>query len=85
MATKEKNIWILLIFLLSGLVLGGLLGELATRVPWLWWLSYGESFGLSEPLSLDLSILKITFSCMFKINVASIIGMTISIFCYRKV
>ena len=29
MATKEKNFWILLIFLLSGLVLGGLLGELA--------------------------------------------------------
>ena len=38
MATKEKNIWILLIFILSGLVVGGLLGELASRVSWLWWL-----------------------------------------------
>ena len=26
MATKEKNIWILLVFLLAGLVVGGLLG-----------------------------------------------------------
>lgn len=32
MATKEKNIWILLIFILSGLVVGGLLGELAAKV-----------------------------------------------------
>ena len=72
-------------FLLSGLVIGGLLGELANRVDWLWWLSYGESFGLSTPITLDLSILKITFSCMIKINVASIIGMVLAIIWYRKV
>ena len=29
MATKDKSILILLIFILSGLVIGGLLGELA--------------------------------------------------------
>lgn len=85
MATKEKNFWILLIFLLSGLVIGGLLGELANRVDWLWWLSYGESFGLSTPVTLDLSVLKITFSCMIKINVASIIGMVLAIIWYRKI
>ena len=85
MATKEKNFWILLIFLLSGLVLGGLLGELANRVSWLWWLSYGESFGLSTPVTLDLSVLKISFSCMIRINIASIIGLAIAIFWYRKV
>ena len=85
MATKEKNFWILLIFLLSGLVIGGLLGELANRVDWLWWLSYGESFGLSTPVTLDLSVLKITFSCMIKINVANIIGMVLAVIWYRKV
>ena len=42
--TKEKNIGILLIFILSGLVVGGLLGELASKVSWLWWLSYSQSF-----------------------------------------
>ena len=84
MATKEKNIWILLVFLLSGLVLGGLLGELAARVDWLWWLSYGQSFGLSNPIELDLSVITITFGLMFKINISSIIGMAIAIFIYRK-
>ena len=85
MATKEKNIWILLIFILSGLVIGGLLGELASKVDWLWWLSYGESFGLENPIILDLSVVKITFALMFKINIASIIGLAIAIFIYRKV
>ena len=85
MATREKSGWILLLFLLSGLVIGGLLGELATKVDWLWWLSFGEEFGLQEPIKLDLKVMTITFGLMIKINVASIIGVLVSIFAYRKV
>lgn len=85
MATRDKNIWVLMIFILSGLVIGGLLGKLAGNVPWLWWLSYEQEFGLDTPLVLDLNILKLTFGLTFKMNVASIIGMLISIFVYRKV
>ena len=85
MATKEKNIWILLVFLLSGLVIGGLLGEIALRVDWLEWLSYGQNFGLAAPIELDLSVITITFGLMFKINIASIIGMALAIFIYRKI
>ena len=79
MVTRDKNIWILLVFLLSGLVLGGLLGEIAKQVDFLWWLSYGQEFGLANPIT------GITFGLMFKINIASIIGMAIAIFIYRKV
>ena len=85
MATRDKNIWILIVFILSGLVIGGLLGQLASKVDGLWWLSYGESFGLSTPLQLDLSIISITFALVVKINIASIIGMALAIFIYRKV
>lgn len=85
MATKEKNFWILLVFLLSGLVVGGLLGILAEGIDWLWWLTYGQSFGITSPVTLDLSVLKITFSFMIKINIASILGMAISILIYRKI
>ena len=85
MATREKNIWILLVFLLSGLVLGGLLGEIAKSVDFLWWLSYGESFGLNTPITLDLSVISITFGLTFRINIASIIGMAIAVFIYRKI
>ncbi len=85
MATRDKNIWILIIFILCGIVVGGLLGELASSVDFLWWLGYGQSFGLSTPITLDLSVISITFGLMFKINIASIIGMVLAIFIYRKV
>lgn len=85
MATKEKNIWILLIFILSGLVVGGLLGELASKVDWLWWLSYSEQFGLESPITLNLSIIQLTFAFMFKISVSSIIGLIAAVFIYKKI
>ena len=85
MATRDKNIWILIVFILSGLVVGGLLGELASKVPALWWLGYGQTFGLTEPVKLDLSVIELTFGLLFKINISSIIGMAIAIFIYRKV
>ncbi len=85
MATREKNIWILIVFILCGIVVGGLLGDLASKVDFLWWLSYGESFGFSNPISLDLNVIQLTFGLMFKINIASIIGMVLAIFIYRKV
>lgn len=85
MATREKNIWLLLVFLLAGLVVGGLLGKLASGVPWLWWLSYEEQFGLENPMILDLSVAKLTFGLMFNINVSSIIGMILAVFIYKKI
>ncbi len=85
MATRDKNIWILLIFICCGLVIGGLLGQLASQVEWLNWLSYGQTFGLSEPLIIELNVIKLTFGLMLNINVASIIGMAIALLLYRKI
>lgn len=85
MATREKNIWILLVFILAGLVIGGLIGQLAQNINFLWWLSYGQSFGFSTPIQLDLNIIQLTFGLMLKINIASIIGVIIAILIYRKV
>lgn len=85
MATREKNVWILILFILCGLVVGGLLGQLATSVDFLWWLGYGQEFGISNPITLDLQVVTISFGLMLKINIASIIGMVLAIFIYRKV
>lgn len=85
MATRDKNIWVLMVFILSGLVIGGLLGKLASGVPWLWWLSFEQEFGLANPIILDLNVVKLTFGMMFKINIASIVGMVLAIFIYKKV
>ncbi len=84
MTTKDKSVWILIVFLLAGLVIGGLIGKLASSVPSLWWLCYEQQFGFSEPFVLDLSVLKITFGLAFNINVSSIIGMILALFIYKK-
>ena len=80
----KKNTWICIMFILAGLVIGGLIGKLTEGVDFLWWLSYGQEFGIKDPLTLDLGIAKLTFAFMFKINIASIIGVIISSFIYRK-
>ena len=85
MAMREKNIWILILFILSGIVVGGLLGELASHVDFLSWLSNGEEFGLTTPIELNLNVIKLTFGLMFKINIASIIGIVLAIFIYKKI
>ena len=86
MSTKSiVKFWLFLIFLFSGIILGGLLGELAANVSWLSWLAYGDTFGLKEPFVLDISILQLTFSMMISLNVASIIGMITAIIIYKKI
>ncbi len=84
MATRDKNIWILIVFIFAGIVVGGLLGELASGIDFLWWLGYGQNFGLAQPVVLDFSIISLTFAIQFKINIASIIGIGVALFIYRK-
>lgn len=85
MATREKNTLVFIVFILCGIVIGGLLGELSKSVNWLNWLSYGQSFGFSDPFTLDLGVMQLTLGLMIKINIASIIGIVIAVFVYRKV
>ena len=79
----NKNFWILLPLLLSGIVLGGFIGSLASSVPFLSWLNFGQSFGLNDPLVLDLGVLIITFGLSIKITLASLIGVVLALIVYR--
>ena len=78
-----KNYWALVLLILVGVVLGGFIGELASNVSFLHWLSYGQTFGLSSPLVLDLGILVITFGLTIKITIAGILGIFIAILIYH--
>ena len=80
---RSKNSWVLLLMILSGIVLGGFLGEMAEGIPFLSWLNVGESFGLKDPLVLNLGILVITFGLTIRITMASIIGVIIAVLAYR--
>lgn len=52
-------------------------------MPGLSWLNFGESFGLNDPLILNLGILVITFGLSIRITMASIIGVIIAILIYH--
>lgn len=82
---RNRNFWILLLLLLSGIVLGGFLGSLAEGISWLSWLNFGQSFGLDTPLVLNFGVLVITFGLSIKITMASIIGVAIALIIYRYI
>ena len=80
-----KNFWILLIMLLTGIVLGGFMGQLAEGISWLNWLNFGQSFGLDSPRVINFGILVITFGLTIKITMASIIGVAVALIIYRYI
>lgn len=80
-----KNNWALAFLILAGIVLGGFIGSMVATIPGLSWLNYGQSFGLTNPVVLDLGILVLTFGLTINITIAGIIGVVIAIIVYRLI
>lgn len=82
-----KSVLILIFVLIAGIVIGGMIGSLTKNVTVLSWLSFYKSFGLdaSKPVTVDLSILKITFGFEMGINVAQVICIIGGLLLYRKI
>ncbi len=79
----NKNFWVLLLLMLSGIVLGGFIGSMTEGIPFLSWLNFGQSFGLDDPVVVNLGILVITFGLSIKITMASIIGVILALLIWR--
>lgn len=84
MRGQTQNVWVLILMLLAGVVLGGFIGNALGDVPALSWLAYGSKFGLSSPLVLDLGVLTLQFAFTIRYTIAGIIGIVIAILVYRK-
>lgn len=82
---STKNAWVLFLFILCGIVLGGFLGMLADHVSFLSFLNYGQTFGLSSPAVLDLGVITLTFGLTIRISIASILGVIISVVIYKLI
>ena len=80
---KSAGYWLWVFIILAGLVLGGFIGDVLSGYSSLSWLAYGREFGLSEPLVLDCYILKLTFAITVRINIASILGVFLSMLMYK--
>ncbi len=75
---KKWN-WTLVLLVLIGFVIGRFIGTYFEGT----WLNYGQAFGLSEPVVLDLGFILLTFGLKIQINIASVIGVILSLVVYR--
>lgn len=85
MAVKPKNFWILLLCMLSGLTVGNFIGDLCSGVNFLSFLTYGQSFGLENPVTIDLGMILMSLQFQIKITLAGIMGLIIGIVVYKKI
>lgn len=76
---KGKNNWACFLMILVGIVIGGFIGRMFPNT----FLSYGQTFGLTEPLVLNLGIIVLKFGLTIEITLASVIGVIIAILCFR--
>lgn len=84
---KLKRNLVFLFFLLAGIIVGALLASWGQQVPFLGWLAYGKTVGIStaDPLILDLSMLRMAFGLEIGVNIAQIITITLSLLIYKSV
>ena len=78
-----KNGWALLLLILVGVVLGGFLGQLAAGNTAFRWLNYGQHFGLTTPVVLDLGSFVLTLGFSINITIASLIGVAFACIIYH--
>lgn len=89
--SMPKNVWVLILFMLAGIIVGGFIGELChmlgsvvSPLGFLKWLTFGKAFGLSSPLVIDVEVIKLSFMLTIKFSICGILGMFAGIFAYRK-
>ncbi len=75
---KRVN-WVLLLLVLVGFVIGRFIGTYFDGT----FLNYGQSFGLSSPVVLDLGFVILTFGLTIQITIASVIGVIIALVIYK--
>ncbi len=78
---RNANGFIILLVMLISLVLGGIIGDVfSSSIPIL---SYGKAIGF-DPVTIDLSILKLVIGFKMQINLAGIIGLLIGLFIFKR-
>lgn len=84
---KLKRNLAFVFFIVAGVIIGALIASAAEGLPFLGWLSYGKTVGIptSDPLLLDLSLIRLAFACELGVNVAQIFTITGALILYKSV
>ena len=75
---------VFIVLIILAVVLGKAVGSAAAGISYLSWLAIAAKFGVST-VTIDLSVIQITFGMMININVAQSILLLISIFVYIRI
>lgn len=75
---KRVN-WTLVVLVLIGFVIGTFIGTYFEGS----FLNYGQTFGLSSPIELNLGFIILTFGLKFQITISSVIGVVIALLIYK--
>lgn len=70
-----------LLVMLVGLVIGGIIGEVFSDVVPI--LAYGKVIGF-DPVTVDLSVIRLVIGFTMQINLAAILGLIISLLIFKK-
>ncbi|MGI5959968.1 MAG: DUF4321 domain-containing protein [Massiliimalia sp.] len=75
------------LFLFTGIFLGSILTEIAQKVPFLSFLTWGKTIGIGvpNPVSIDLAVVTLSFGFSVQMNLAILICVIISLVFYAKV
>ncbi|ABW19308.1 DUF4321 domain-containing protein [Alkaliphilus oremlandii] len=79
---KLRSSWMLVLFIATGVVLGSLIGNFfASAVPFL---NYGPApLGLNN-IEINLGVIYFQITLLLKINVASLIGLLLSVVIFNR-
>jgi len=80
-----KAVLVLLLGTLIGTVLGQIVGLALPEGPLRGLFLAGVSLGLEEPFTLDLSVLRLTFGLVFRINPMTVAGLLLAAFFVYRV
>ncbi len=75
----KKFNWTLILLVLVGFVIGRFIGTYFEGT----WLDYGQAFGMTNPVELDLGFLVLTFGLKIKITISSVLGVILSLIVYK--
>ncbi len=77
----RKVNWAIVLVVLVGFMLGGVIGTYFDGT----FLNYGQTFGLTSPVVLNLGFFVVTFGLTIHITISSVIGVVLALVAYRLI
>lgn len=84
---KSGSILLLIVLLIVAVVAGGAIASALQAFPWAGFLTYTKTFGIgdTQPITLDLSVLRLSFGLGLHINLTQVLCILAAILLYRKI